>query len=81
MVQIKRLKRNDLNQEELLADTLSCKITNIGKAGKSYVKRAPGAAEGYIYRLDLYDSEHGKWYHSQWYDKSGEPIRTEYYED
>ena len=79
--QTARRKRSELDLEEILADTLSCKVTHIGNVGRSYIKREPGAEEGYIYRLDLFDKEQGGWYHSEWYNPAGDPIRTEYYED
>ena len=79
---IQRLKRSDLSQEEILADTLKCiRVMNIENVGKSYIRREPGAEEGYIYRLDLFDRHRGGWYHSEWYAPNGDPIRTEYYED
>jgi len=76
-----RRKRNELDEEQLLADTLSSKVVNIGNVGKTYLKREPGAIEGYVYRIDLFDTEQGGWYHSEWYAPNGDPIRTEYYED
>lgn len=76
-----RRKRTDLDQEELLADTLSSKVITLGNVGRSYIKREPGAEEGYIYRIDIFDNEQGGWYHSEWYNPAGDIIKTEYYAD
>lgn len=76
-----RRKRNELDEQELLADTLSSKVVVIGNVGRSYIKREPGAAEGYVYRIDIFDKEQGGWYHSEWYNPAGDAIRAEYYAD